>query len=200
MSLKVSGNVLTSNIVVGTQTLGSTPIRKNVLKFKTLTCPYLNVNGTTSGVSLSRSSFKIPGTLGTFNTNGVIVNGSIWTPTPPPFFNGYFTVKAGVVTAFYDFSQPAPGGGYVNVYINDSLQSENSIFNTVTLKFSSGGTNINITNNLYFKSLLPLYYKANIYNYNIGRYNDDSSSTIMDNLNFSIALISPNTYSIAISY
>ena len=204
MSIKVQGNVLTSNIVVGTETLGSIPIRKNVLKFKTLTCPYLNVNGTTSGV-LSSRNFKFSGTLNTFNTNGIIVNGSIWTPSPP-FFRGYFTINTqtpNLVTSFYDYSQPI-GGDYVNVYIDPGTPNT-SIFDTVTLKFGDYGTFINIINNLYFQSIAPnttegALYNTDVYIASIDLIEHNKPPIYLDFLNFYITLISTNTYSIDISY
>jgi len=94
-------------------------------------------------------------------------------------FSGYFTVEnitgnEGVITHFYDFSQPS-GNSYVDVYAGG-----NSIFDVSSIQFSSDGVNINTSNNSYFQTTFLSTNQAKFY-YNSGNVIDTYSYPSGDN-------------------
>jgi subtilisin-like proprotein convertase family protein len=83
--LKIPGNIITTSAGVGAQTSGSEPVRNSILKVKNMSANYLDVVGTTtSGVQSVPRTLKLPGRFYTPLDSGVTVNGSTWTPEPPP--------------------------------------------------------------------------------------------------------------------
>jgi len=83
-TLKISGNIITSNIGVETQNSGIIPVSPSTLKVKYVSANYLDVVGTTtSGVQRIPRNLKIPGRLYTPNVTGVTIDGSTWTPVSP---------------------------------------------------------------------------------------------------------------------
>jgi surface protein len=89
-TLKISGNIITTSVGIANVTTGSDPVRSSTLKVKNISANYLDVSGTTtSGVQSIPRSLKIPGRLYTPLETGVTIDGSTWTPVPPPPIQNY---------------------------------------------------------------------------------------------------------------
>ena len=121
-----------------------------------------------------------------------------------PVFSGYFIVDTtqivfpgyNLITAFYDYSQPTGPNTWVDIYLNDGLNAEDSGFNTTFLHLSNGGTNINTTNNTYFQTLSSndeanLYWAGNLDVIDTWSNPYPTNYTTYTNYTFVISLIQP---------